>query len=235
MTLRDFLYSFRPETGTVPWAERARDALAAALAVAVTVGLSAWLLATPPVVVAAIGASSVLTFALPASPLAQPWSVLGSYLLSAIVGVLAARFVPWLPLAAGLAVGGAILAMLSLRCLHPPAGAVALFAVMGGAPVHELGFQYVLTPVAVNALLLLALALVINNLLPGRRYPRPHPELAPPALIESHPLAQGVSHADLKAALEEYGRPLYIAGEELDEILHLAEQIRLRRLKRPGR
>jgi CBS domain-containing membrane protein len=229
MDWRDFLFSFRPESGSLPWAERWRSSLTATLAIALTVGLSTWLLAAPPFVVAAVGASSVLIFALPASPLAQPWSVFGSYLISAAIGVLAARFVPAMPLAAGLAVGGAILAMLSLRCLHPPAGAVALFAVIGGEPVRGLGFQYVLSPVAANALLLVALGLAINNLVPGRRYPRPHPEINPHQVRDPEPLSRfGLQHEELRAVIEEYGRPLYISGEELDEIMQIAERRRHR-------
>jgi CBS domain-containing membrane protein len=229
MNWRDFLFSFRPESGSVPWAERWRSSLAAALAIALTVGLSQWLLAPPLFLVAAVGASSVLIFALPASPLAQPWSVFGSYAISALVGVLAARLVPSMPVAAGLAVGGAILAMISLRCLHPPAGAVALFAVTGGEPVHSQGLQYVLSPVVANAALLVVLGLIINNLVPGRRYPRPHPELVPPKVGEPELIGgPGLSHEDLRAALEEYGRPLYLSGEELDEILKIAERLRKR-------
>ncbi|MEG8058719.1 HPP family protein [Sphingomonas sp. 22L2VL55-3] len=75
-----------------------------------------------PLLVAPIGASAVLIFAVPASPLAQPWSVVGGNIISALVGVTAARFVPIPYLAAGVAVGGAILVMSLLRCLHPPAG-----------------------------------------------------------------------------------------------------------------
>ncbi len=232
MDWRDFLFSFRPESGSVPWAERWRSSLTAALAIVVTVGLSYWLLAAPPFVVAAVGASSVLIFALPAGLLSQPWPVFGSYVVSAAIGVLAARYVPMLPLAAGLAVGGAILAMLSLRCLHPPAGAVALFAVIGGEPVRSLGIQYVLSPVAANALLLVGLGLAINNLVPGRRYPRPHPEINPHQVRDPEPLSRfGLQHEELRAVIEEYGRPLYISGEELDEIMQIAGR---RRRRGPG-
>lgn len=225
MNVREFLGNFRPEVEHVPWAERWRSSLAAAIAISATVGLSWWLLA-PPFVVAAIGASSVLIFALPSSPLAQPWSVFGGYVVSAAVGVAMAA-IPYPFLAAGLAVGGAILAMLVLRCLHAPAGAVALFAVIGGDAIRDLGFGYVLSPVAANAALLVVLGVVINNLMPGRRYPRPHPELVAKeaAVVESTTLS-GFSHEELGAILDEYGHPLNISGEELDEILAIAERLR---------
>jgi CBS domain-containing membrane protein len=229
MNWRQFLSNFRPEVEHVPWAERWRSSLSAAIAISATVGLSWWLLA-PPFVVAAIGASSVLIFALPSSPLAQPWSVFGGYVVSAAVGVAMAS-IPYPLFAAGLAVGGAILAMLGLRCLHAPAGAVALFAVIGGDAIRDLGFGYVLSPVAANAALLVLLGVILNNLIPGRHYPRPHPELVAkkPKVVES-PTLSGFSHEELGAILDEYGHPLNISGEELDEILAIAE-----RCRRPSR
>jgi CBS domain-containing membrane protein len=229
MHWREFLGNFRPEVEHVPWVERWRSALTAAIAISVTVGLSWWLL-TPPFVVAAIGASSVLIFALPSSPLAQPWSVFGGYVTSAMVGVAMAA-IPYPAVAAGLAVGGAILAMLVLRCVHAPAGAVALFAVIGGDAIRDLGFAYVLSPVAANAAMLVVLGVLLNNLIPGRHYPRPHPELVAgkPAVVEA-PTLSGFAHEELAAILDEYGHPLNISGEELDEILAIAE-----RRRRPSR
>lgn len=227
---REFLSRFRPEAASVPWAERIRSTLTAAVGVLVVVALSAWALPTPPFVVAAVGASAVLVFGLPASPLAQPWSVVGSYLVSGLAGVVMASVVPWPAPASALAVGGALLAMIAGRCLHPPGGAVALFAVLGGDRVAELGFGYLLSPVLANAVLLVAVALVINNLVPGRRYPRPHPELNPHQTKDPEPLSRlGLRHQDLKVALEQYGRPLYISGEELDEVIQLAERQAWRR------
>jgi CBS domain-containing membrane protein len=225
MNAREFLSNFRPEVEHVPWMERWLSSLAAAIAISATVGLSWWLLA-PPFVVAAIGASSVLIFALPSSPLAQPWSVFGGYVVSATVGVAMAA-IPYPVVAAGLAVGGAILAMLILRCLHAPAGAVALFAVIGGDAIRDLGFGYVLSPVAANAALLVLLGVILNNLIPGRHYPRPHPELAvDKAVVADTPTLSGFSHEELGAILDEYGHPLNISGEELDEILAIAERRR---------
>ena len=186
--------------------------------------------ASPPFLVAALGASAGLVFALPASPLAQPWSVVGSYLVSAGMGVAAAKMVSDVPLAAALAVGLCTLGMLTLRCLHPPGGAVALFAVIGGEKVAALGFGYVLSPVLANALLLIGVALVANNLLPGRRYPRLHPEANPHRVKDPEPLSRlGLRHEDLHSALVEYGRPLYIGGDELDAVIQLAESHAYRR------
>jgi len=211
---------FLPDAVVVPAAEQLRSALASGLAVVVTVWLCTQVLALPLPLVAALGASSALVFGLPMSPLAQPWPVVGSYLVSGLCGVTAARWIPGLALAAGVGVGAAVLAMLALRCLHPPGGAVALFAVIGGEPVRALGFNYVLAPVLANAVLLVLLALAVNNLLPGRHYPR---RPVPPHVHT------GFTEADLKAALEAYDHPLAASEEEFDAILELAERHARRR------
>ena len=76
-----------------------------------------------PLLVAPMGASAVLLFAVPASPLAQPWSIIGGNLVSATVGVACASWIAD-PVGAGaLAVALAICAMFALRCVHPPSGA----------------------------------------------------------------------------------------------------------------
>src|SRR5450830_1606221 len=80
--------------------------------------------------IAPMGASAVLLFAVPASPLAQPWSIIGGNLVSALVGVSYAKLVAEPALAAALAIALAIACMFALRCIHPPSGAVALTAVL---------------------------------------------------------------------------------------------------------
>jgi HPP family len=109
--------------------------------IALTGWLSAWLVggSTALLLVAPMGASAVLVFAVPASPLAQPWPVIGGNVLSALVGIGIARVVPVPGLAAGLAVGGAILVMSLTRSLHPPGGASALLAVIGGPAISAMG------------------------------------------------------------------------------------------------
>jgi CBS-domain-containing membrane protein len=121
--------------------------------------------------VASMGASAVLLFAVPHGPLSQPWPVFGGHLVSAIVGVACAQMVLPPAMAACLAVALAIAAMHYLRCIHPPGGATALSAVVGGDVVHQLGFQFVLTPVLLNATTILLVALLFNYPFPWRRYP----------------------------------------------------------------
>lgn len=118
------------------------------------------------------GASAVLLFGAVRSPLAQPRNLLGGHILSALVGVICWKllhFMPWL--AAALAVSSAIALMHATRTLHPPGGATALIAVIGSGEVHRLGFWYILAPATAGAVILLAVALLFNNLPRSRRYP----------------------------------------------------------------
>lgn len=121
--------------------------------------------------VASMGASAVLLFAVPHGALSQPWPVLGGHVVSALIGVTCAKFIPDPTVAAALAVALAIGAMHYLNCLHPPGGATALSAVIGGVAVQQLGYQYVLTPVLLNAVTILLIAIAFNYPFHWRRYP----------------------------------------------------------------
>lgn len=122
--------------------------------------------------VGSFGASAVLVYAAIRSPLAQPRNLVGGHVVSALAGVAcwkACGDTVWL--AAALGVSLAIVAMLATRTLHPPGGATALIAVIGGPKIHALGFLYAAVPAGLGALVLLAVALALNNLARGRRYP----------------------------------------------------------------
>jgi CBS domain-containing membrane protein len=131
-----------------------------------------------PYIAAYMGAAAVLLFAAPQSPMAQPWPLLAGHVVSAVVGVTCYKFIPDVLLASVSAVALAILVMQLLRCVHPPGGAAAMVAVLGGSGIHELGYAYVLAPVGLNAAIMLVCALLVNNAIPGRRYPAvPDPQL----------------------------------------------------------
>lgn len=122
--------------------------------------------------IGSFGATAVLVYGAVRSPLAQPRNVLGGHVLSALIGVCAQQAlgqIPWL--AAAVAVATAIAAMHLTRTLHPPGGATALIAVIGGDSVHSLGYMYAFMPAGLGALVLLAVALLVNNIPKGRRYP----------------------------------------------------------------
>ncbi len=123
--------------------------------------------------IGSFGASAVLIFGAVSAPLAQPRNLIGGHLISALVGVTMAQFfsaTPWL--AAALAVSVAILFMHLTRTLHPPGGATALIAVIGSKQVHALGYLYALIPVTAGALVMLIVALVVNNIPEKRQYPK---------------------------------------------------------------
>jgi CBS-domain-containing membrane protein len=125
------------------------------------------LLLLPP-----FGASAVLIFGAIKSPPAQPINFVGGHIVSAFVGVSVCQILhPWLWLAAGVAVATSIAAMHATRTLHPPGGATALIAVIGGEKIHSLGYYYVLMPVAAGVLILLVVALLVNNIPGSRKYP----------------------------------------------------------------
>ena len=122
--------------------------------------------------IGSFGASAVLLYGAVRSPLAQPRNLIGGHVLSAIVGVSAQLWLggtPWL--AAAVAVSVAIAIMHLTRTLHPPGGATALIAVIGGDSVHQLGYLYVLVPAALGASVMLVIALLVNNIPKTRKYP----------------------------------------------------------------
>ncbi len=151
--------------------------------------------------IAPMGASAVLLFGVPNSPLAQPWSIVGGNALAATVGVSAGLLIPDPGLACG---------------------AVALTAILGGPGIHQMGYHFVLYPVLLNSVLLAALAILFNNLA-GRRYPHAlAPAEAKPANLPIDAVA--ITRADLHEALME-GDLFDIDEDDLQEILLRAEQL----------
>lgn len=144
---------------------------AAAIAAVFVLSRSVLPLEQSACVIASMGASAVLLFAVPHGPLSQPWPLIGGHFFSAVIGVFCAKWISEPSMAAAVAVGAAIAAMHQLKCIHPPGGATAFTAVMGGDAVRSLGFNYILHPVMLNAIAMLALAVVINYAFPWRRYP----------------------------------------------------------------
>ncbi len=172
-----------------------------------------------PVMIASMGASAVILFATPHSPLAQPWPLVGGHLISAFIGVTCAKLVPEMWIAAALAVSLAILAMHLTRSLHPPGGASALLPVLGNNYVHADGYHFLLAPVGLNVLIIFAMALLVNNLLPGHRWPaRPYPKKD---ALHRHddptPLDRlGIDKDDLHKALEDLDIYLDVSEEDLN-------------------
>ena len=173
-----------------------------------------------PWIVAPMGASAVLLFAVPASPLAQPWSIVGGNVVSAIVGAVVAWIFPDPAVAAAVAVSLAILAMSLLRCLHPPGGAAALSAVLGGYALFSAHVIDFLIVVAVNSLLMVAIGWLFHRF-SGHSYPhRAKPvegKAVPPVPVS------GLSMGDIDAALDDLGETFDISREDLALLLERAE------------
>lgn len=172
-----------------------------------------------PLVVASLGASAVLLFAVPHGPLSQPWPLVGGHLISALIGVVCARHIASPVLAGALAVGLAVGAMYALRCIHPPGGATALTAVIGGPAVQALGYGYVVTPVLLNVLVILAVAVAFNFPFAWRRYPAAL-RRRPPSATE--PAYRPIDHADFVYALSQLDSFVDVSEEDLLRIYELA-------------
>lgn len=172
-----------------------------------------------PFVIAPMGASAVLLFAVPASPLAQPWNVVGGNLISTAIGLAAHWWIPNALAAASVAVGTAIAVMMLLRCLHPPGGACALLAATATPAIDAQGLAFIALPVAVNTVALLLVALAVNNAT-GFRYPhRPPPVPAHPTPAE----ALGVQPADVEQAMRRSGRGLDVLPGDVFALIREAE------------
>jgi CBS domain-containing membrane protein len=230
----DLLRSLLPARGLIDRFEKMR-ACAGALFGLILTGICSYLLipdsANAVLMIAPMGASAVLLFAVPASPLAQPWSIMGGNIVAAIIGVTCARLIGEPLLAAAIAGSAAIATMFALRCLHPPSGAVALTAVLGGPAIHAMGYDFVLFPVAVNSTLLLLTALFFNNAT-GRRYPhRASPDHA--SRHETRDAAPterlGITTEDLDSVLARYNQVLDISRDDLQQILLETEMQAYRR------
>ncbi len=122
--------------------------------------------------IGSFGASAVLVYGAVKSPLAQPRNLVGGHVLSGLIGVACYQlFGETVWIAAAMAVSLAIVTMLVTKTLHPPGGATALIAVIGGTKVHDLGYFYAVVPAGSGAIILLIVALLVNNLAKNRRYP----------------------------------------------------------------
>jgi CBS-domain-containing membrane protein len=172
-------------------------------------------------IIASMGASAVLLFAVPHSALAQPWNVVGGHLVSALIGISCARYIPDILFAAAISVGFAIAAMHYMHCIHPPGGATALTAVIGGPAIHSMDYAYAFQPVLINALVIVTIAVVFNALFDYLRYPAlsdrsgaketEHDDHNPP-----------IAHADLVYALSQVDTLVTVSEEDLLKIYELA-------------
>ena len=226
--MNTFLRLFMPPANTVSLKEKLLSGFASLLAIALVLFSSHFFLPANdiPWVVASMGASAVLLFAVPLGPLSQPWSFVGGHLLSGLVGVTVAKLVPDVLIASALAVSIAIFVMYVSSCLHPPGGATALSAVVGSSAVHDLGYTYLLTPVLLNIIVMLSFALIINNLLPNRYYPNTlksyRKEKSRILGDDKVQASLSISRENIKYALQEIDEYIDISDDNLGRIFNLS-------------
>lgn len=173
-------------------------------------------------VVTSMGASAVLLFAAPHSPMSQPWPVLGGHMLSSAIGITCALIIHDTLTAAAVAMALSIAVMYYLRCLHPPGGAAALAVVLGGDAVRTLGYAYLVTPSLLNVLVLLAVAMLFNAPFIHRRYPLWMAQLG--AIDDAAEAAEKpmIDHGDLAYALSQIDSFIDVTEEDLLRIYDLA-------------
>lgn len=221
MSFQDLLISFKPNFDPVPLTEKIRSGLAAftgilllGSAIRYLPGENGYHLA----MFASMAAASVLLYAAPHSPMAQPWPLVGGNLVSGLIGWTCSLYIADPVLAAACAVGSAVLVMYLMHCLHPPGGATALIMVLGAEQFHQHGWQWAASTVLTNTLLSLLLALSINMLLPGRHYPSRH-AAKQVAVHRGEPGA-----ADIEWALTQMDGVIDVSEEDLLEIYRLAAE-----------
>ena len=173
--------------------------------------------------IAPMGASSVLLFAVPASPLAQPWNMVVGNTLAGIIGVSCALFIPNLTQAFSVAVAVAIFLMMTTDSLHPPSGAVAITAVLGGKAVHDLGYLFVFYPVLLNSILLMFVAILFNRAL-GKQYPQ-KAQLNTRTTSPTPTQKVTIQPADIQNVLEHQTELLDISEYDLQKIILEAQEL----------
>jgi CBS domain-containing membrane protein len=166
--------------------------------------------------VASMGASAVLLFAVPHGQLSQPWPVIGGHCLAAFIGVACAKWLGTTELAGACAVALSIGVMHQLNCIHPPGGATALTAVLGGPAVRDLGFHFVFCPVFANCLVMIGTAIVFNSFFGWRRYPAAWSRKAVPPVGSAAP-----SHESIVEALRQLDSFVDISEDDLVSLVRI--------------
>lgn len=214
-SVRRWLHYFGQDQAQVAWSERIRATIGALIGLLCTVALGRMiggLVGVHEWVMASLGASALLIFVLPSSPMAQPWAVIGGNVLSALVGITAYHFIPNPIAALPIAAAGAILGMFVLRCLHPPAAAVALIAVLGQIE----SYRYALFPVMVDSIVLCLVAVAYNSLT-GKQYPTRPPK--PVVNLPKEKKSREQAEKTLDALLKEYQEVMDVDRAELIKII----------------
>lgn len=210
----------------IPLTQRLNVALAAFVALFVVTLSSQQLADTTSsiILLASMGASAVLLFGLPNSPLARPWSFVAGHVISATIGLVCSHLFTNLALMAAVTIAAVLFAMYLFECMHPPGGATALVPVIASTD-QLLGYQFLLQPVLLNVLVLLLTSLLLNRLLLGRKLNRPAQQFDPVHLHhDQSPLKRlGLQPQDLLQALNSFDTVVDISERDLDKLYQRAQ------------
>ena len=220
MSLNNWLGFLKPGFDPIPFTEKFKSATAAMFSV-LLLGEALHFLPDgghPLMLFASMAAVSVLLYALPHSPMAQPWPLLVGNLLSGAVGWVCGVFIPDPIIAAACAVGLSIFVMHLTHSMHPPGAATAMIMVLNTVQLQHYGWQWAAGAVMANAILSLLLALIINNLIHAGRYPVQHHQYPPSAVVSSGALTT----EDIEWALGKMEGVIDVDEEDLLEIYRLA-------------
>ncbi|MDU0356408.1 HPP family protein [Paraglaciecola aquimarina] len=234
--MKPFIHELRSLVGYTSNSTSHAEKLISALGGSLSIGCIFWLAqilvegdildsTSGVLVVASMGASAVLLFAVPHGALSQPWAVTGGHILSGLVGISCFKLFGDSFIVAGLAVGLAIGAMYYLHCIHPLGGATALTVVIGGPTITDMGYQYILLPVIINIVIILLFSVIYNGLFKWCRYPAhlTH-RLKKSALTKPINRQYELTHEDFAAAMQELDSYVDITPEGLADLLELAKQ-----------
>lgn len=210
--------------------EKVVASLGGGLSILALIIFSRWALpeAGAMAVITSMGASAVLLFAAPHGQLSQPWPVIAGHGFSAVIGVACVHLISQPIIAAACAVGLAIGAMHQFKCIHPPGGATAFTAVMGGDAIRSLGFKFVFFPVLANALLMVFLAIIINSFFKWRRYPAILNSPARPLRMVADDFLDSPTHEEVVAAIRSLDSFVDVDEEDLLRLTKLLA-------RRPGK
>ena len=209
---------------SVVTSEKLVATLGGMLAISCCFYITTWMLGTEgsAAILPSMGASTVLLFAVPHGQLSTPWALFAGNLLSAVVGVSCAQFIDNIYVAAPVAVAGSILVMHISRSLHPPGGATALAAVIGGPVIEQLGYGYIIAPTLINCSILLAVALAFNNLFEWRRYPQ---SLMRYKTVGYHPDTRKIKMHHIHEAIKRSDLVIDASDKQIKHIVDLADAV----------
>ena len=207
------------------------SAIAACIALAIVTWVSKQSLSGTnlPFILASMGATAVILFATPSSAMGRPWPLLAGHFVAAFIGISCGKLSGNLVISVPLTIGLVIFAMHFLRCIHPPGGATALLTLLGGPEVSAVGYQFMLTPLAINLLILALMALSLNKLRAEKnRYA--HIEI-PSGWQQRRQTntAPRFKPQDLQAAIDSFDSYIDMDAEQLAQLYERAEQQRYSR------